>query len=140
LLRAAGETMNADCAAVLQRVTLPPEGERGGAPDLGSVLLVDELDPDGAPIYRKATLPAGDRAEARRQLVLDVLSKNPAPWMVALVDLGATPLHLYLVVGNKEEDGSVELNEFAEHRGTELGRAAIEGIEGHIAPNSIEHR
>jgi hypothetical protein len=91
-------------------------------------LLVDQVDDDGMPVYRLGLLAEGDRAEARRQLVLDVLRRNRPPWVVGLLDLQALPRHLVLVLGSTGDDGKLEIMECAQHYDSEYGRGILENI------------
>ncbi len=99
-----------------------------------TVLLVDEVDHSGAPIYRTAVLADGDRAEARRRMVLDLLTKSAKPWLVCLVDRNALPRHLFFIVGSQGASGEVELTEFAQHHNSTYGRMILEALSGLDGP------
>jgi hypothetical protein len=117
--------------------TYPQESARGagskdrpcGAEPSREVFVVTEVDEHNAPVYSPAELTQGDRAEARRQLALDLLSRGSSPRMVGVIDVHALPLHVFCVFGYRDRDnGAIDLTEFAEHFSTPAGRGAIDAI------------
>lgn len=108
-------------------MTIGPSGRAPVAEQRDAVLV--EVDRRGAPILSRVTLPEGDRAESRLAFVLDALASCAAPCVLAIVDLGGSPDHLYLVMGEADAQGRLEITEGAEHRRTARGAAALVRIE-----------
>ncbi len=95
--------------------------------ELGDVLLFDELDADDVPILRWALLPAGDRAQARRWLVLDVVRGKTESWVVCLVDLYDLPQHMVLVWADTLDDKAT-VSEAYQHHDSPQGQAILSNL------------